>query len=104
MRISDWSSDVCSSDLWKVETLSGPIVVKRPLPQLRVAAEWGAPGESGTSEVRWLRRARGVDPAIAPEVLAELPGHAFAMRFLPGCPVWKDELIDRKSTRLNSSH
>ena len=26
-------------------------------------------------------------------MLAELPGHAFAMRFLPGCPVWKDELM-----------
>src|SRR3546814_11594670 len=110
MRISDWSSDVCSSDLvgegdvalepltggvscdvWKVETLSGPIVVKRPLPQLRVAAEWLAPVERGTSEVRWLRRARGVDPAIAPEWLAELPGHAFAMRFLSGRPARTDE-------------
>lgn len=82
-----------SCDVWKVETSSGPIVVKRPLPQLRVAAEWHAPVERGTSEVRWLKRARGVDPMIAPEVLAELPGHAFAMRFLPGCPVWKDELM-----------
>lgn len=83
-----------SCDVWKVETPSGPIVVKRPLPQLRVAAEWLAPVERGTSEVRWLRRARGVDPRLAPEVLAELPtGHAFAMRFLPGCPVWKDELM-----------
>ncbi len=82
-----------SCDVWKVETPSGPIVVKRPLPQLRVAAEWLAPVERGTSEVRWLRRARGVDPKIAPEVLAELAGHAFAMRFLPGCPVWKDELM-----------
>lgn len=83
-----------SCDVWKVETPSGPIVVKRPLPQLRVAAEWHAPVERGTSEVRWLRRARGVDPKIAPEVLAELrTGHAFAMRFLPGCPVWKDELM-----------
>lgn len=83
-----------SCDVWKVETPSGPVVVKRPLPQLRVAAEWLAPVERGTSEVRWLRRARGVDPHIAPEVLAELPtGHAFAMRFLPGCPVWKDELM-----------
>lgn len=82
-----------SCDVWKVETPTGPIVVKRPLPQLRVAAEWHAPVERGTSEVRWLRRARGVDPRIAPEVLAELPGHAFAMRFLPGCPVWKDELM-----------
>ncbi|WP_411341436.1 aminoglycoside phosphotransferase family protein [Sphingopyxis sp. J-6] len=83
-----------SCDVWKVETPTGPIVVKRPLPQLRVAAEWLAPVERGTSEVRWLRRARGVDPRLAPEVLAELPtGHAFAMRFLPGCPVWKDELM-----------
>lgn len=83
-----------SCDVWKVETPSGPIVVKRPLPQLRVAAEWHAPVERGQSEVRWLRRARGVDPRLAPEVLAELPtGHAFAMRFLPGCPVWKDELV-----------
>lgn len=82
-----------SCDVWKVETPTGPIVVKRPLPQLRVAAEWLAPVERGTSEVRWLKRARGVDPRIVPEVLAELPGHAFAMRFLPGCPVWKDELM-----------
>lgn len=83
-----------SCDVWKVETPTGPIVVKRPLPQLRVAAEWHAPVERGQSEVRWLRRARGVDSRIAPEVLAELPGHAFAMRFLPDCPVWKDELTE----------
>ena len=83
-----------SCDVWKVESPTGPIVVKRPLPQLRVAAEWLAPIERGISEVRWLRRARGVNPSLAPEVLAELPtGHAFAMRFLPGCPVWKDELM-----------
>ena len=83
-----------SCDVWKVETPSGPIVVKRPLPQLRVAAEWRAPIERGQAEVRWLKRARDVDPWIAPEVLAELPtGHAFAMRFLPDCPVWKDELV-----------
>lgn len=82
-----------SCDVWKIDGPAGPIVVKRPLPQLRVAAEWLAPVERGTSEVRWLRRARGVDPHIAPEVLAELPDYAFAMRFLPGCPVWKDELM-----------
>jgi aminoglycoside phosphotransferase (APT) family kinase protein len=82
-----------SCDVWKVETPSGPIVVKRPLEQLRVAAEWHAPIERGQSEVRWLRRARGVDAHMAPEVLAELPGYGFAMRFLPDCPVWKDELM-----------
>lgn len=83
-----------SCDVWKVETLSGSIVVKRPLAQLRVAAEWLAPVERGESEIRWLRRARNIDARMAPEVLAELPhGHAFAMRFIPGCPVWKDELV-----------
>ncbi len=82
-----------SCDVWKVEVPTGPIVVKRPLAQLRVAAEWHAPIERGQSEVRWLKRARSVDPAIAPEVLAELPGYGFAMRFLPDAPVWKDELI-----------
>ena len=82
-----------SCDVWKVDTPTGPIVVKRPLPQLRVVAEWLAPVERGISEVRWLRRARGVDPRLAPEVLAELPDYSFAMRFLPGCPVWKDELM-----------
>lgn len=82
-----------SCDVWKVETPDGPIVVKRPLAQLRVDAEWHAPIERGQSEVRWLRRARAVNTSIVPEVLAELPGYGFAMRFLPGAPVWKDELI-----------
>lgn len=82
-----------SCDVWRVETPDGPIVVKRPLAQLRVDAEWHAPIERGQSEVRWLRRARAVNTSIVPEVLAELPGYGFAMRFLPGAPVWKDELI-----------
>ncbi|MDP3782585.1 MAG: aminoglycoside phosphotransferase family protein, partial [Sphingopyxis sp.] len=63
-----------SCDVWKVETPDGPIVVKRPLAQLRVDAEWHAPIERGQSEVRWLRRARAVNTSIVPEVLAELPG------------------------------
>lgn len=83
-----------SCDVWKVDGPRGTIVVKRPLPQLRVKAEWHAPVERGISEIRWLRRVGGVQPDLVPEVLAELPvGHAFAMRFLPDCPVWKDELM-----------
>lgn len=83
-----------SCDVWKVDTQAGPIVVKRPLPQLRVEAEWLAPVERGQSEVRWLKRAGSINPKLVPEVLAEFPReHAFAMRFLPGCPVWKDELV-----------
>ena len=83
-----------SCDVWKLDTPAGPIVVKRPLAQLRVAAEWTAPVERGESEVRWLKRAREVDPFIAPKVVAELNiDHAFAMEFMPDCPVWKDELM-----------
>ena len=82
-----------SCDVWKLETAQGPVVVKRPLAKLRVAADWRAPVERGASEVRWLRRAREVDPRMAPEVLAELPGHGFVLRFLPDAPVWKDELV-----------
>lgn len=82
-----------SCDVWKVETAAGPLVVKRPLEQLRVAADWHAPVERGASEVRWLQRAQSVDPRMAPEVVAELPGYGFAMRFVRHAPVWKDELV-----------
>lgn len=82
-----------SCDVWKVQGLGGPLVVKRPLEQLRVAADWHAPVERSASEVRWLRLAREVDPGMVPEVLADFPQlNAFVLRFLPGCPVWKDEL------------
>lgn len=90
-----------SCDVWKIVGLGGPMVVKRPLPQLRVKAEWLAPVERGISEVRWLRRVRTIQPNLVPEVLAELGvGHAFAMRFLPDCPVWKDELLAGHADRL----
>lgn len=83
-----------SCDVWKVDGPQGPIVVKRPLEKLRVAADWHAPVERSASEVRWLRFAGEVDPGIAPEVLADFPKlNMFVLRFLPDCPVWKDELM-----------
>lgn len=81
-----------SCDVWLVDTQIGKLVAKRPLEKLRVAASWHAPVERGESEVRWLKRARMIDPAMAPEVCAELSGHGFAMRFISDAPVWKDEL------------
>ena len=82
-----------SCDVWLVETGIGKIVAKRPLEKLRVAASWHAPIERGSSEIRWLKRARAIDPSMAPEICAELPGHGFAMRFIQDAPVWKDELV-----------
>jgi aminoglycoside phosphotransferase (APT) family kinase protein len=82
-----------SCDVWKVDTPGGPIVVKQPLGKLRVEADWEAPVERSENEVRWLQRARSVNPHFAPEVLAEFrTEHAFVLRYLDNCPVWKDEL------------
>ncbi|GGE03712.1 putative aminoglycoside phosphotransferase [Polymorphobacter glacialis] len=83
-----------SCDVWRVETGSRMIVVKRALPKLRVAADWFAPVDRVASEVRWLRRARGIEARLVPEVLVELPElHSFAMAFVEDAPVWKDELV-----------
>src|SRR3546814_15502306 len=46
MRISDWSSDVCSSDL----------ITLRPLSPVH---GWARTLADGTLELRWTRRARG---------------------------------------------
>ena len=69
-----------SCDVWKVEGIKGPFVLKRALPKLRVEQDWFAPVDRADSEVRWLRRAGQVDPRLVPEVLVDLPDlHAFAL-------------------------
>lgn len=83
-----------SCDVWRIDPEHGsPMVLKRALPRLRVAAEWLAPVERIDSEVNWLRQVASIDSALVPEVLAYWPKQStFAMRFLPDRPVWKDEL------------
>lgn len=82
-----------SCDIWRIDGLGGPLVIKRPLAKLRVAADWFAPVARSASEVRWLRYAHAIDPAMVPEVVADFPAlNAFVLRFIPDCPVWKDEL------------
>lgn len=84
-----------SCDVWRVESAIGPLVVKRPLPQLRVAAEWLAPVARGTSEIRWLQRVAQIDATLVPEIVAEFPAlYGFAMRFIPDSKVWKDALME----------
>lgn len=86
-----------SCDVW-LARIAGepPIVVKRALPQLRVAAEWLAPVERAENEVRWLQCVRRIDTRLAPEVVATVPDeHLFALAYLEpeAHPVWRDELI-----------
>src|SRR3546814_5377309 len=103
MRISDWSSDVCSSDLAQPEAHAlvgglreGP---ERELRQVLAARQ--------VVHVHHLDRARAQDARAvefaAPaqhlakaQVVGAGPGEAAAA----GLEAW----IDRKSTRLNSSH
>src|SRR3546814_2793706 len=97
MRISDWSSDVCSSDL--------------PTP-LRSFGRLVAPGEYRTSVTRPAMFADYLteqltllmeDYDIEVEAVAGRQEIPFPYVIDPGHEMSLDE-VDRKSTRLNSSH
>src|SRR3546814_10101412 len=99
MRISDWSSDVCSSDLlpfFKANGEAGP--GQLPIHRERI---WRPVGLDDAFQRRSpiLRTiARPLDPQIharrCTEQVAERKGHDATAKMR----------TDRKSTRLNSSH
>src|SRR3546814_5869832 len=91
MRISDWSSDVCSSDLLAqvIERVSGP----------------GSSANAGAVLVRApqlvQRYGFDQDDGGALQLVASFDRNAVDSQLrAAGLPVWGD----RKSTRLNSSH
>jgi aminoglycoside phosphotransferase (APT) family kinase protein len=86
-----------SSDIWRVELASGPIVVKRALARLRVAQLWEAPVERNRYERLWLEQANAIVPGVAPRVLAGDEGGMFAMEYFDGLPVWKAELREGRA-------
>ncbi|MEI9992689.1 MAG: aminoglycoside phosphotransferase family protein [Rhizomicrobium sp.] len=85
-----------SCDIWRVEVKRRPpVVVKRALEKLNVAADWRAPPERAATEVAWIRLVAAIDPRWVPKVVGEdRARHMFAMEFLPPrtYPVWKGEL------------
>ena len=85
-----------SCDVFLVEVeRRPPVVVKRALARLRVAADWRAPVARSESEVAWLRLAAKLDQRLVPHVIVEDPArHLFVMEYLSKTrfPVWKDEL------------
>jgi hypothetical protein len=86
-----------SSDIYRVDLATGPVCVKRALPQLKVSAVWEAPVERNRWEVAWMRTAAAIVPQFVPRVLADdAESRAFAMEFLApeGHPVWKAQLRD----------
>src|SRR3546814_2871585 len=99
MRISDWSSDVCSSDL--------PCMVPADTPIAHVDGVFNAVAAAGdyVGPVLFEGRGAGSNPTASAVVadLADLAAGRHAPAF--GVPAVKlHPLKDRKSTRLNSSH
>lgn len=84
-----------SSDIWKVELAQGPVCVKRALARLKVEADWRAPLERSGYEADWMRVARTIERAAAPEpVHVDRAAGAIVMPFLPPerYRLWKDVL------------
>src|SRR3546814_10679491 len=100
MRISDWSSDVCSSDLVAVPGHA------ELLPQLRVALENEPAQPHGTVEVDRRRIGLAALPQIALDRAEVQKGRKprWLQRHIIRIFARRRETIDRKSTRLNSSH
>src|SRR3546814_9338305 len=105
MRISDWSSDVCSSDLWR-----NPAVQEAMYDVLRF---WFARGVDGFRiDVLWhmVKHAdlpdNPINPAFTPamgEMHSVLQLHSTAQPEVHGIAAER-RAIDRKSRRLTSSH
>src|SRR3546814_4611881 len=101
MRISDWSSDVCSSDLFSASALMHHYI---SLASRQVKAYWNDVRLDGADAPVSLKKyLYAVRPVMAVQWMAD---HAHKMP-----PVAFAEILlsvtlpaDRKSTRLNSSH
>src|SRR3546814_7885071 len=97
MRISDWSSDVCSSDLRDFEVHDLREIMRIPEPWVQ-----GTGGQSGGIDDRLERwrlrfgRDTGIDVMIGRAM--------FLGKRQPPLLSRPFGSIDRKSTRLNSSH
>src|SRR3546814_1356911 len=105
MRISDWSSDVCSSDLHDVvadlRTLDEADADNRQRLERLVARDREDP-DARLVLVAAFRGQRDVDDELDAHDPALLVGIVVAAHVGVGIDV--DEAEDRKSTRLNSSH
>jgi tRNA A-37 threonylcarbamoyl transferase component Bud32 len=85
-----------SASVWFVRTSTGPVCVKRPLQQLRVASEWSAPLDRVTFEAMWLQLAGGIQSDAAPTVIGiDHAAHVLVMEWLDPDqhPVWKNALL-----------
>src|SRR3546814_1647943 len=109
MRISDWSSDVCSSDLVAEEALENTVTILNRSKDFARAkaknvADMTEAGENGFMSIRTETQPKKVEPGW---LTLETPTGEERIE----CDVIVARLgsvaprgLDRKSTRLNSSH
>jgi tRNA A-37 threonylcarbamoyl transferase component Bud32 len=86
-----------SSDIRLARTTGGPVVLKRALERLKVAADWHAPQSRVASEAAWLEYAGSVVPGSCPRVIAFDPAtYTMALEYLDPATHrnWKAELLD----------
>ena len=89
-----------SSDIWRVETASAKLCVKRALPQLKVKQVWRAPVERNHYEAEWMRVVDSILPGGVPELLGEdQDADLLVMAYLEEDrhPNWKLELRDGRA-------
>src|SRR3546814_6573269 len=117
MRISDWSSDVCSSDLRRHRRLSGgdqrssrrAVAARHPPRRHAGDAREGMARGAGCAPPGGRRMSGPEEKVLAEKSLAELLGQDEAgaediLAVLRLIAERAGKIIDRKSTRLNSSH
>src|SRR3546814_6883509 len=104
MRISDWSSDVCSSDL-KIQALC----TRHGITGGQLALAWLLHRDQpivpipGTKRITYLEENVGaVDVTLSVEELAEVD--ALLPVGIAAGSAYDPNYADRKSTRMNSSH
>src|SRR3546814_10825769 len=110
MRISDWSSDVCSSDLSEKSKALFANLTYEVIPGVRINGGYRYTWDSyescsGTSDELDPRAGRG--PGDCPSGLAagsQVEGKSKAPTWTIGVDWKASDELDRKRTRLNSSH
>src|SRR3546814_1417241 len=99
MRISDWSSDVCSSDLLAKHNIEGIQRRKAHIVRLQYLQAFLLPTHTSIALKQISRHETGVFRSSRQDRL-EIAALAFGLIAQPG----QMRAQDRKSTRLNSSH